>query len=191
MKKVWINLVAVLLLVLLVIPADAWQSKADIEDSGTSASVVFGPGHARTVVKNIYAVSDKADAVLALYQRDGDPVSVTAAATNAALVVSIDNADAEIEHPATVVIVHANGVVSAHETAAATATNVTLATGITQAADTSTRIYNVSQATAWPVGSSAPLWLAGEALWVTPGNSPLYAIVDSGTNSTLMVTIDN
>jgi hypothetical protein len=96
-----------------------------------------------------------------------------------------------------VVYVHANGTVDYTTiSSSANATNVTLAAGISVAGAAGDYLYEVTQQGAILLGipgtgygTNETINLAGD-LFATPGDSPLYVVVDGTSNALLQVTID-
>lgn len=190
MTKKWNILIAIVALFAIVgicTEAQAFESKYAAH--ATASAVSFGPGSHQTFIKNIWAKSDKAGSVLTFYTRSGAPVAPTAVATNGALIISVANTGNVLTTNDVVQYVHANGLILQTTVASNTDTTVTLATGLTQAGAAGDRIYELSSAAVFPVGAGT-LSLQGDALWVSPANSPVYATLDSNTNGYLAITVD-
>jgi len=198
----WIGLMIVCLII-------AWASAlvavAGLESKytshATSAAVNFGPGTGRTVAKSIYATTDKEGGCVKLYARaSAGKAAVTAAPTNGATVVYIANASYSAAAGFTtndlVMYVHSNGTLDYTTVSAATATNITLAAGVSQAGSTDDYVYELSQQGEIIVGFDGTATGTNDTLattgdvFVTPGDSPLRAVLDGTATAKIQVTVD-
>lgn len=167
--------------------AQRLQTKYDADVNGASGAtaVVFGPGTGQSVVKSILAKSGTATADLAIYARTGSPSTLAVAATNAQRVVYFPS----VTSNAFVVVDYGDGNVSAHTLSAVTASNVTLATGLSQAAVANqAKLYSLNKQGSLYIANTA-FNESGDALFVTPSDSPLYINCSGITNNYLTVTV--
>lgn len=181
----WLMLLVLLCLAVFAVqPAFALDSK--LATGSTSAALTFGPSSGQTVVKSLYADSDKAGSVVKLYARSGNKLIPTANATNGATVIAI--AGTTLTTNDVVVYAHANGVLDTTTIVTATSSNATLAAAITVAGSAGDVLYEVSQQGQISVGSNT-VSTAGEAVFATPGDSPLYCVLDGTSAAKLQVTV--
>jgi hypothetical protein len=187
-----VSAVIVLLILLVALPALAGDSKYQVTTSGTTAAVTFGPASsgAPFTVRGLSMVSDKTDSVLKFYARGGaGRVAPTTSPTNGATVILIANSTYGFTNSDHVVYAHANGVVDKTTVSSCTTTSITLAAAITAAGATGDGVYELTQQYQIPCGTSA-VNLNGGYVYSTPSDSPLYLLLDCGTNGTLSVTTD-
>lgn len=155
-----------------------------------TAEVVFAPNvYGKTEVSAILAKSDKTTAAVKLYAVGGaGKVKPQTAATNGALTILVSNPSAGFGTNDVVVYVYANGAAPLKTTVASSTTGtVVLASGLTQAGTTNDALYEVTQQGEISIGTTA-LNLAGDLVFATPGDSPLYVNADANTNIVLTVT---
>lgn len=167
----------------------AFESKWS-STGATAVTNLFGPLDGSYMVKSLYAKSDKAASVVKFYARGGaGRANITTVSTSGAQVVSFSNPDHAISTNDVVVYVHSDGTLLATTVAGSSTGSVTMAVGITKAGTLSDRIYEVTQQNELPVGAST---LNPSAGWIfgTPGDSPLYMVVDCATNGVLSTTTD-
>ena len=164
----------------------------------TSAAVTFGPSQGRTVVSHVHAVSDKLGAVCKIYSRGGSgKTACTTAAAVSATHVPITNTGVGLTTNDAVVIVHATGNVEYRTlTGYNSATNVTLSSGLTYAITTSDFIYELAQGAEMLVGgfgtgagTNDTLTVSGQ-VYASPGDSPVYIVVDGSNVSKVNATAD-
>ncbi len=164
----------------------------------SSAAVTFAPSSGKIVVKSVSAASDKLASQVKFYARPSTvakyaPLTVpdiSATVIHLSHTAALTNSDS-------VVYVHANGTVDYTTiSSSANATNVTLASGISIAGAAGDYLYKVTQQGAILLGipgtgygTNQTINLAGD-LFATPGDSPLYVVVDGTSNALLQVTID-
>lgn len=173
----------------------------ETQDSIVGA-VTFAPGRSATVVKSIYAVSDNASGTLTPYVvGSSGKKALTATPTNGQTTIALSNASftaaAGLTTNDLVVYVHSDSTCDYRTISAATSSNVTLSSGISKAGTSSDYVYeivahtplNVAFAGAGP-GTNDVLNLSGEAVYVTPGNSPLRLVLTGSATTNLTVTVD-
>jgi hypothetical protein len=185
-----------LLCLALAVPALALQSKYVTGTS--SADLTFGPRTGGLTVKSVYASTDKEDGAVKFYARGGaGRVAVLAAATNGATVITVANSSYGLTNGDDVVYWHSNGAVEYDTIDAATTTNVTLTSGLSSAGTTSDYIYEITQQGQIVVGYdgagegiSDALQTSGD-VFATPGDSPLYVVLDGTAATVLQVTVDD
>jgi hypothetical protein len=131
------------------------------------------------------------------YARTGNAYAPTASQTNGALLIAVANSSLALTTNDVIMYVHANGTLD-YDTIAGpiTTTNITLTTGLTVAGASGDYIYELSQQgqivvgyDGAGVGTNDGITVSGD-VFVTPGRSPLYAVLDSTSNATLQVTAD-
>lgn len=172
----------------------ASESKYDTDL--TAAAVTFGPVNGRTIVKSVYGTSDLDGATFKLYARTGNKVAPTTSPTNGATVIAISNASSTITTNDHVVYVHDNGTLDKTTVSASTTSNITLAAAITVAGATGDFVYEVSQqaqldfsTTGAAVGTNVYGKFEG-FVFATPGDSPLYVVLDGTSNAVINVTVE-
>lgn len=185
---------AVLILAIIMPPAQAGQSKYASADNAFAAtqSVVFGTmrtGQAR--VTGVSVTTTGTGGQLRFFARGGaGRLAVTAAITNGATVVPLANTSIGLTTNDRVVYVHANGVIDSTRVSDCTTSNITLAAGVTAAGTTKDYVYEVTQQYQIGVGTP-PLNLSGDAIFYVPNESPLQVELSGVTNATALgVTID-
>ena len=142
----------------------------------TSAAIVFGDSLTGYEVTGLYVKSDKAAGTCDFYTRASRTV-VTAAPTNGATVVRMDNATAGIQQNDVVVYEHANGTLHQTTASAVSTTNITLAAAITLAGNAKDVVWGMEKSYVLPVGDSAALNPAG-VVFAVRGRSPLVIKAD-------------
>ncbi|NCC35292.1 MAG: hypothetical protein EOM24_25265 [Chloroflexia bacterium] len=187
MKKNIMIIAALVAVAASVAQAQLLQSKydADVDGASTATKVDFAPASGPLVVKSIIAKSGTATADLALYARNGSPSTLAVDATNAQEIVYFPGFTSNQY----VVVSYGNGNVSWHELSAVTASNVTLASGLTEAATAGkAKLYGMTQQGSIYIANTA-FNEAGDALFVTPADSPLRVACSGVTNNYLTVTV--
>ena len=185
MKKLIVMLTA---LVVVAVSAQAGLQSKYNSGEATGVDVNFGPADGPLVVKSILASSSgDTSTYITLYGRTGSGENLTVAATITQTVVYVDNADSQFAGSDIVVISYNDGAVGDDIVASVTTTNITLTTGLTQAATVDTRIYEVAAQGKIVIGTTA-FNESGDALFATPSDSPLRAVM-AGTNTALTVTV--
>jgi len=163
------------------------DSKSDTE-AAASAQVVFGPKDTANMAKYVYAKSGDSTAELKFFQRSGSGKALTAAATNGATVLAIANTGTSITNSDYVCVVYANGAEPLFTTvSAATTTNITLNSAVTQACTTADKVYEVTASTL-SIGTTA-FNSSADVVFVTPPDSPLVIQVTGATNQTVLSTV--
>lgn len=162
--------------------------------AATLPAVVFGPGAGRTVVDAVNGSTDKAGGLLSFYAKSAKYLTL-AAPTSGATVISIANTTGSLTNNDMVAYVHADGVVDYTTVASATASNVTLAAGVSQAGAVGDGVYELSLqglylagATTAGIGTNDTFNLEGN-VFVTPPDSPLRVTLGGNTNAILQVTV--
>jgi hypothetical protein len=169
--------------------AGSLESKYDA-DAHAASAVVFGPAKngGQTVVKFVSAVSTGAAATVKFYARSGSKAAPTALATNGAVVVSVANTGNIYTTNDLVAYVFADGVVHYTTVAGNNATTVTLAAGLPQAGSEGDFLYELSLQGQRNLGAAA-IDVAGDAVFVTPSDSPLRVLNDGTGGNSLTVTV--
>jgi len=176
----------------------AGESKYAAATTATDPGVTFASQ--KTVPLKVKAANYSTDTslgALTYYQRTtASPYYPTTAATSGATVVWAANTGIAMTNGDHVVYQHSNGTVLKTTVASATATNVTLATGLTLAGATGDRLYDLEIGWVQVVGENLTAagtnkvgTTTGDPLYVTRNDSPLYVQVNSETNSSVGVTI--
>ena len=198
-RKKWISACVMLALVCVWGAAVFAASESKYATGTTSAAVTFGPTRGRTTVTTIYASSDKLNSVVKVYAKgSAGKTAVTAAPTNGQTVIYIANASYAATGGYTtndhVVYKHRDGTCDYATVSAATATNITLSSGVSQAGTTSDYVYEVTQQAEYLVGfygtgsgTNDALNLTGE-VFTGPGDSPVYVVLDGTAHAKLNVT---
>lgn len=156
----------------------------------TSAAVTFGPGTVLTQIKSAYATSDTAAGYLKIYARGGaGKRAPTATPTNGATVISILNTGNAYTTNDIVAYVHANGTTDLRTVSENTTTNLTLSSGISVAGAAGDYVYELTQQGQITVGSGN-LATAGDYVFATPGDSPLYCVVNATNACAVQITAD-
>ncbi len=164
----------------------------------TSAAVTFGPaGGGRIVVKSVCATCDKEDGAVKFYARGGaGKKAITTAQSAASTTCAVSNASYGFTTNDTVVVVHANGTSEYRTISTASTTSVVLNSATSAALTTDGFIYEVTQLGQIVVGfdgaaagTNDTVAVAGD-VFATPGDSPLYAVLDGTSNAVLQVTAD-
>jgi hypothetical protein len=172
------------------------ETKYSTSSTATSPALTFGPNvSGKTVVTAVSASTDVTLGAVKFFARDSKYLPTTVA-TNGATLIRIVNTGIAVTNADKVVYMHASGVCDYTTISSATTTSATLTAGISVAGAAGDALYKITQAgqivvgaNATAVGTNALLNLAGECIFATPGDSPLYVTVDSGTNSCLQVTV--
>jgi len=174
--------------------AFAAQTKSDADSAAPAATseVLFGARDVQLLVKSILAKSGAAGDQLDFYVRDTsnslNPYSVSAAQT-AGTHVPIVNTGVVVSNNDVVVIQWANGTARKYTVSGATATSVTINATSTDALTTSDKVYEMVAAGSITIGSNA-YSESGEALYATPGNSPLWIQADGTNGNYMVITIE-
>jgi hypothetical protein len=165
----------------------------------TSAVLTFGPNvSGKTVIKGVFATTDLEGGVIKFYARGGaGKAALTATPTNGAQLIYVDNTGNAFTTNDIVVYVHKNGTLDRTTVSANTTSNLTLAAGITVAGTSSDYIYELTQQgqllvglAGTAVGTSDVLNITGD-VFVSPGDSPVYLVLDGATNTVLQATSGN
>jgi hypothetical protein len=169
--------------------AGSLESKYDA-DANTTSAVVFGPAAngGQTIVKAVSAVSTGTAATVKFYARTGSKAAPSATPTNAAVVIYVANTGNIFTTNDLVAYVHADGSVDYTTVSANTATTVTLAAGITSAGASGDNLYELSLQGQRNLGAAA-VDIAGDAIFVTPSDSPLRVLNDGTGGNSLTVTV--
>jgi hypothetical protein len=178
-------------------------ARAELETQNSIVGAVnFAPGRSQTIVKSIYAVSDSATGTLTPYVKGSSgKTALTATPTNNQSVISVLNtsytAAAGLTTNDLVMYVHSDGTCDYRTISAAASNSVTLSSGISLAGTASDYIYelvaqtplNVAFAGAGP-GTNDVLNMSGEAVYASPGNSPVRFVLTGSATTNLTVTVD-
>jgi hypothetical protein len=163
--------------------------------NATSSALTFAPGVGASIIKSIFATTDKAGGEVKLYARTGKKYALARSMAAGTTAVGISGNES-ITNGESVVVAFSNG--NAYYSAVTSAeanTNLTLATGLTQAGTTADYVYEVSLQWQHEVGGPGTgagtndyLEVTGDIM-VTPGDSPVYAVLDSTARGQLAVTV--
>jgi hypothetical protein len=187
MKKVLIALVLVAFCV-----TGMAESKYVAGLTAAGARVNFGAIDGPRILKNVSVETGATAKKVLFYARTGSPVLPTALtttnATAAQTSVAITNGDV-------VIYQHANGVCDYLTVASATTANIYFTSAPSAAWASGDVIYELAQIGSMSIGVTngdgvAILNTSGDALIVTPNDSPLSVFVDSSTNSYLSATCE-
>jgi len=167
-------------------------------NTGTSSSAVtFGATDGRQVVTYVDATSDLAGSVVKFYAKGGEgKVAPTTSPTNGATVIAISNSSYGFTTNDTVVYQHSNGTAVYRTISSATTSNVTLNSGISVAGASGDYLYEITQQGQIYVGmygtgiGTNDNKTAEGMVFVSPGDSPVYVVLDGTSNTCLQVTID-
>lgn len=194
MKSKLVGLITIGLIAGAVI-SQAQETKYATSATAVDPAVTFGPQIGRTYVTAISASTDTPNGVAKFYVKSGKyaPTETPGAtATN----ILITNTGIVVTNSDKVVYVHANGTVAYRTISLASATNVILSSALVVTGASGDYLYEVTQGGQMAVGTSATgpgtntvVNVSGDALFVTPADSPLYVTLDSDTNTTLQVTV--
>jgi len=162
-----------------------------------SAAVTFDPGTGRTVVESVYATCDKEDGAVKIYARGGTGKKIVTTAPAATNVIYVSNSSYGLTNGDSVVYFYADGTAPLYRTISGqTTSNVTLSSAISTAGSTSDYLYEVTQQGQIVVGYDGAAVGVNDGLatsgnvFETPGDSPLYCVLDGTSNSVLQVTVD-
>ena len=177
------------------------ETKSQATVNGTEVAVNFGPRRGQTVVKSIFGTTDLLDAKVSFFTVGGaGSRPVLEDATNGATLITLLNTGNAMATGDLVMVKHDDGSLDYRTVWTNTLTNITLATGIssalTEAGDD--RVYEmvangqiVVGFFGTGVGTNDTIKAAGEALYATPGDSPLRATLNGTTNISLTVTVND
>jgi len=162
-----------------------------------SAAVTFAPQTGQMLVKCVCATTDKENGAVKFYDwNEVATVSPTTAPTNGQSTILISNSAYAYTTNDMCVYEFASGAVLYRTISAATTSNVTLNAALDAAGSTTDRLYELSQGGQIVVGfdgatpgTNDSIAVAGD-VYVTPGGSPLYVVLDGTSNSVLQVTSD-
>ncbi len=169
------------------IAVGAGESKYDTTTN--SAAIDFGPNAwGPVVVKSLFASSDSATATVKFYVKSGDRVTPTVAPALAATVIECVNTDYALTNGDEVIYFHpAADAVDYRAISGATASNVTLSSGISVAGTLANQIYELTQGGEISLGTTA-MSEQGDYLFVSATDSPVRIVVDSSTNGSVQAT---
>lgn len=164
----------------------------------TSAAVTFAPAQGPLVIKSVYAASDKAGGVIKFYARAGTgKIVVTNGAAAGATNAYFLNTSFGITNADTVVYVYANGNAPEFRTVNSSATNVCgISAALTYAQTNGDYVYEVTQQGQILVGLAGAAYGTSHVVntsgdvFVSPGDSPVYVVVDATSNAVLQATSD-
>lgn len=192
------SVIAMFLCVAIGIAGDLETKYATDTGVGGAASVAltFAPGYGKSVVKAVYAASDKQDSAVKLYARTGNKLAVSAVSADA-LTCTVVNANAQLDTGDLVVYVYNSGATPAYTTIAGTGTTyVILSDALTATTSTSDKLYEISQKGqiivglfGTGVGTNDTLVTSGD-VYASPGDSPLYITLDGTSNAVLQATVE-
>ena len=186
------------MLTLLLVGSMVFAGESRYASGTTSAAVTFGPQSSQSVIKSLYATTDKAGGTAKLYAWDQvATLTPTAAPTNGATVIAVANSAGALTTNDMVVYVHDTGTVEYRTISASSTNSVTISSALTEAGTTGDRIYELAQvaqldfdSSGAGVGTNKYGSFSGDAVYVSPGGSPIYAVVDGTSNSVVNVTRD-
>lgn len=168
--------------------AMAGESKYDTETSGVT-SVVFKHQDAgwKTEFTSANHGTSAAKLIKFYGRKDTSPMMYfTGSETNAATVIDVANTG--IASNDTIAVVYSDGAApSIHTVTAATTTNVTVSSGITQAGTTKDFLVELGQVGQIYVDATSKAVNADYRVY-TPGSSVLYVTMETATNAHLTVT---
>lgn len=167
--------------------AQTLQSKydSDVDGASTATKVDFSQGTGPTLVKSILAKSGTSTAALAIYARYGSPSVLSVDATNGQKTVYFPS----VSSNAYCVVSYGNGNTSWDTFSAVSSSNVTLVTGLTEAATADkAKLYIMTQQGSIYIANTA-FNESGDAIFATPSDSPLRVACDGITNNYLTVTV--
>lgn len=163
----------------------------------TSAGVTFGPATGQTVVESVYATSDKVSSAVKFYARGGaGKVAPTSSPALAATNILVSNTSYALTNNDHVVYVHANGTVLHSTISSCSTTNIGIANALAVAGASGDYVYEVTQQGEIIVGfygtgtgTNDTLATSG-TVFVSPGDSPVYVVLDGTGTAKLQVTVD-
>lgn len=190
-----IGLLVVALIVALV--ATVWAGETKYATGTSSAALTFGAGGGKSVVKSVYATTDKENGAVKFYVwNQAAKYPPTTAPASGALTVLVSNASYPLTNSDVVVYQHAAGTAVYRSIASATTTSVVLNAALTVAGATGDYIYELTQGGEIVVGFDGAAAGTNDTLvttgdvFVTPGGSPLYMVLDGTATSKLQATVD-
>jgi len=192
-----LTLVGIMSPLLAVLNANA-GSQSKFATGSTSAAVTFGRKDAPLRVKSFSATTDKTGGVLKIYAKGGGGGYVpTTAAAISTTNIWITNTGGAVTTGNSVVYQHVNGtVLYATIVGAISTTNVYLSSPLTVAGAAGDKLYEVTEQYRALVGTYGTgsgtndrLNMAGSDLFVAPGDSPVYMVVDGTSASTISATV--
>lgn len=168
----------------------------------TSATALFGPNvYGQLTVLSCNATTDKEDGVVKFYARgSAGKTAPTEEEVLSETEINIANASWNAAAGYTtndmVVYVHANGTCDYRTVSAATATNVTLSSGISVAGASGDYLYEVTLQGEIIVGFDGAGVGTNDTInaqncFATPNDSPLYCVLDGTSNAVLTVTVED
>jgi hypothetical protein len=164
------------------------ESKFIAGTTSAGSALVFGPEPSgQTTVTAYSATSDKGAAVLKFYACNGNRLRVTSTPTSTT-VIPVANSSYALTNSDLVVYVSGSGEAVYRTISSATTTSATLNAAVTTTKTATDAIYELGQVYQIAV-AAASVSGSGDALVVTRADSPLYAVVDAGTNSLLSITV--
>ena len=193
-----VRLVVIAIVCIMVLaPATLLAGESKYATHATAAALTFGPQTGQTVVKCVCATTDKEDGAVKFYDwNEVATVSPTTAPTNLQTVIPISNSAYTYTTNDTCVYEFASGAVLYRTISAATTSNVTINTALNAAGSTTDRLYELSQGGQIVVGfdgansgTNDSINVAGD-VYITPGGSPLYVVLDGTAACTLQVTVE-
>jgi len=153
------------------------EMQTQFTSHATAANHAYVPRGGQTVLVTIAAESDAAGAVVTVQGRSGAVKDVTVAATSGATVIFFANPATIVESNDVVIVYHdTTGTMDYLTATAATTSNATFSAGISEAATTSDKVYEMSTQGQYDVGSGS-LELAGSGLFASPKDSPVRVAV--------------
>lgn len=187
-------LLIALMAIFAVTAAQAQETK--YVSGSSSAALTFAPNpFGKVIVKSLFATTDKQGGVVKFYARSAKAVP-NAVPTNAATVIAFANT-AAMTNSDIVCYVHANGTLDQTTISSATSSNVTLTAGITVAGASGDALYKLTQAGQILVGlygtgagTNDVLNVAGD-IFASPGDSPVYLVIDGTSSAVLQATVGN
>lgn len=188
--------VVLVMLICIMAPLAFGDLQSKYATGTTSAAVTFGPGGGVSVVKGLFASSDKLNSVAKIYARSGNKVKPSSAQSVVGTTILMTNTGYAFTNSDSVVVSHANGTVDYRTVSSATLTSIVVNANTSYALTTEGRVYEVSQQGEMLIGykptatsTNALLNLSGD-LFATPGDSPIYIVVDGTAACKVTATVD-
>jgi hypothetical protein len=178
-----------------------WQTKYATSGDADDPAVTFAPNPAgATVVKSIQAKVAGEDGTLSVYAGNGYKAQILKGVASSGTNLTVAQSSAvTITNGDTVVVVGKDGYALYSAVNNCSTGTIYLDTALGSAVTNGSYVYEVTLQGSIPFAGDratvlgvTQVWMnvAGEALWATSGDSPLYIVAGSTTGATLQVTVE-
>lgn len=195
MKKVMGAMVALVLVGIMAVIAA--ESKYDVHATGGDPSITFGPKTGGQMVKHVTTSCDYPLGSVKFYVTAGKyAISTTNTTTQVLITNPAASGGVAVTNNDIIVYVHKDGTLDKATVSSSTSTSVTMSAASTVAWASGDYLYDMTQGGQIIVadntaanGTNKLTELSGE-VFAVPGDSPLYLVLSSTTNTALSATVE-